>query len=136
VKESSADIRRIAAIREVIGDERLALFVGVDDAIVEGIAMGATGWVAGLVNALPKESVDLFNYAMAGESEKAWAIYKWFLPLLRKDTVPKFVHLIKLVQQEVGMGTMRLRPPRLELVGDELAAAQEAIRAALATRPG
>jgi dihydrodipicolinate synthase/N-acetylneuraminate lyase len=136
VKESSADIRRIAAIREVIGDERLALFVGVDDAIVEGIAMGATGWVAGLVNALPKESVDLFNYAMAGESEKAWAIYKWFLPLLRMDTVPKFVHLIKLVQQEVGMGTMRLRPPRLELVGDELAAAQEAIRAALATRPG
>ena len=136
VKESSADIRRIAAIREVIGDERLALFVGVDDAIVEGIAMGATGWVAGLVNALPKESVDLFNYAMAGETEKAWAIYKWFLPLLRMDTVPKFVHLIKLVQQEVGMGTMRLRPPRLELVGDELAAAQEAIRAALATRPG
>ena len=134
VKESSADVRRIAAIRELI-DDRLAIFVGVDDAIIEAIAMGATGWVAGLVNALPKESVDLFNYAMAGETEKAWALYKWFLPLLRMDTVPKFVHLIKLVQQEVGMGVMRLRAPRLDLTGEELAEAQIAIREVLRTRP-
>jgi 4-hydroxy-tetrahydrodipicolinate synthase len=134
VKESSADTRRIAAIRELIGD-RLALLVGVDDGIVEAIAMGATGWIAGLVNAMPKESVDLFNYAMAGQHDKAWALYKWFLPLLRLDTVPKFVHLIKLVQQEVGMGNTRLRPPRLELVGDELAEARVIIREALRTRP-
>jgi 4-hydroxy-tetrahydrodipicolinate synthase len=134
VKESSADTRRLAAIRELIGD-RLALLVGVDDGIVEAIHMGAVGWVAGLVNALPKESVDLFNYAMAGDTGKAWALYKWFLPLLRLDTVPKFVHLIKLVQQEVGMGVMRLRPPRLELTGDELAEARVVIREALRTRP-
>ncbi len=134
VKESSTDTRRIAAIRELIGD-RLALLVGVDDGIVEAIAMGATGWIAGLVNALPKESVDLFNYAIAGQHDKAWALYKWFLPLLRLDTVPKFVHLIKLVQQEVGMGNSRLRPPRLELVGDELAEARVIIREALRTRP-
>jgi 1-pyrroline-4-hydroxy-2-carboxylate deaminase len=134
VKESSADIRRIAAIRELIGD-RLSLCVGVDDAIVEGIAMGAQGWVAGLVNALPQESVALFNYAIAGDTEQAWAIYRWFLPLLRLDVVPKFVHLIKLVQQEVGMGTMRLRPPRLELTGEELADALVVIRESLRTRP-
>ena len=76
----------------------LAIFVGVDDLIVEGIASGAVGWIAGLVNALPKESVALFNGA---------DIYPWFLPLLRLDTVPKFVQLIKLVQQEVGMGNER-----------------------------
>ncbi len=134
IKESSADTRRIAAIRELIGD-RLALLVGVDDGIVEAIAMGATGWIAGLVNALPKESVDLFNYAMNGETEKAWALYKWFLPLLRLDTVPKFVHLIKLVQQEVNMGNSRLRPPRLELAGEELAEARVIIREALRARP-
>ncbi len=134
VKESSTDVRRITWIRELVGD-RLAIFVGVDDAIVEGIAVGAVGWIAGLVNALPKESVDLFNYAMSGEREKAMGLYNWFLPLLRMDTVPKFVQLIKLVQQEVGMGNARVRPPRLELEGAELQEALSIIRNALATHP-
>jgi len=130
VKESSTDVRRVTWIRELTGD-RLAIFVGVDDAIVEAIAVGAVGWVAGLVNALPKESVDLFNYAMNGEREKAIKLYNWFLPLLRTDTVPKFVQLIKLVQQEVGMGNARVRPPRLELVGEELEEAKRVIHEAL-----
>jgi len=133
VKESSTDVRRITWIRELVGD-RLAIFVGVDDAIVEGIAVGAVGWIAGLVNALPKESVDLFNYAMNGEREKAIELYNWFLPLLRMDTVPKFVQLIKLVQQEVGMGNARVRPPRLELVGKELEDALSVIRHALSCK--
>lgn len=133
VKESSTDVRRITWIRELVGD-RLAISVGVDDAIVEGIAVGAVGWVAGLVNALPKESVDLFNYAMNGEHEKAIKQYNWFLPLLRMDTVPKFVQLIKLVQQEVGMGSARVRPPRLELVGPELEEALRTIRYALSCK--
>ena len=134
VKESSTDVRRVTWIRELVGD-RLALFVGVDDAIVEAIAVGATGWIAGLVNALPKESVDLFNLAMNGEREKAIELYNWFLPLLRMDTVPKFVQLIKLVQQEVGMGNARVRAPRLELAGAELDEALKVIRQALKTRP-
>jgi 1-pyrroline-4-hydroxy-2-carboxylate deaminase len=134
VKESSTDVRRITWIRELAGD-RLAIFVGVDDAIVEGIAMGAVGWIAGLVNALPEESVDLFNYAMNGEREKAIKLYNWFLPLLRMDTVPKFVQLIKLVQQEVGMRNARVRPPRLELTGAELDEALTVIRHSLANKP-
>lgn len=134
VKESSTDVRRVTWIRELIGD-RLAVCVGVDDAIVEAIGIGAVGWIAGLVNALPKESVALFNHAMNGEREKAIALYNWFLPLLRMDTVPKFVQLIKLVQQEVGMGNARVRPPRLELAGVELDEALKVIRHALANRP-
>lgn len=133
VKESSTDVRRVTWIKELTGD-RLAIFVGVDDAIVESIAVGAVGWIAGLVNAFPKESVDLFEYAMNGEHEKAMRLYHWFLPLLRMDTVPKFVQLIKLVQQEVGMGNARVRPPRLELVGPELEEAKRVIREALNTR--
>lgn len=133
VKESSTDVRRITWIRELLGD-RLAIFVGVDDAIVEGVAVGAVGWVAGLVNALPKESVDLFNYAMSGEREKAMSLYHWFLPLLRMDTVPKFVQLIKLVQQEVGMGNARVRAPRLELAGAELEEAKRIISDSLNRR--
>jgi 4-hydroxy-tetrahydrodipicolinate synthase len=134
VKESSTDVRRITWIRELIGD-RLAIFVGVDDVIVEGVLMGAVGWIAGLVNAFPRESLDLFNYAMSGEKEKAIELYRWFLPLLRMDTVPKFVQLIKLVQEEVGMGNARVRPPRLELVGEELEEALKVIRHAIAHKP-
>jgi 4-hydroxy-tetrahydrodipicolinate synthase len=134
VKESSADVRRVTWIQELVGD-RLAICVGVDDAIVEGVAMGAVGWIAGLVNALPQESVALFNYAMNREYEKAMRLYNWFLPLLRMDTVPKFVQLIKLVQQEVGMGNARVRPPRMELAGAEREEALKVIREALASKP-
>ncbi|CAN5589907.1 dihydrodipicolinate synthase family protein [soil metagenome] len=134
VKESSTDVRRVTAIRALIGD-RLTIAVGVDDCIVEGIAAGATGWIAGLVSAFPKESVDLYRTAMDGDYESARAIYEWFLPLLRLDTVPKFVQLIKLVQEKVGMGAARVRPPRLELVGEELAVTLKIIDTALANRP-
>ena len=134
VKESSTDVRRVTAIRALLGD-RLAVFVGVDDVIVEGIAAGAVGWVAGLVNALPRESVDLFNLARAGRHEEAFALYRWFLPLLRMDTVPKFIQLIKQVQQEAGIGTARVRAPRLELEGRELAETRDAFRIALTARP-
>lgn len=134
VKESSTDVRRVSAIR-ALTEKRLAIFVGVDDAIVEGISAGANGWIAGLVNAFPAESVALFDYASAGKATEAFELYRWFLPLLRMDTVPKFVQLIKLVQQEVGMGNARVRPPRLELIGEELAQSRAILQQALNTRP-
>jgi 1-pyrroline-4-hydroxy-2-carboxylate deaminase len=134
VKESSTDVRRVSAIRALL-DRRLEICVGVDDAVLEAVGAGATGWIAGLANALPHESVELFNYGIAGEADKAFEIYRWFLPLLRMDTVPNFVQLIKLVQAEVGIGNSRVRPPRLELVGMELEQARKTIRHALDSRP-
>lgn len=134
VKESSGDVRRITEIRALLGS-RLAIFVGVDDLILEGIEAGAVGWIAGLVNALPEESVRLFDHAAKGENAEARALYEWFLPLLRLDVVPKFVQLIKLVQQETGMGSERVRPPRLPLAGPERDGALALIRERLARRP-
>lgn len=134
VKESSADVRRIAAIRTLLGD-RFRILVGVDDLIVESIAAGAVGWIAGLVNTFPAESVALFTLAAEGRRDEAFALYRWFLPLLRMDTVPKFVQLIKWVQQELSIGSARVRPPRLELAGEDLREAQQTLRAALAARP-
>jgi 1-pyrroline-4-hydroxy-2-carboxylate deaminase len=134
VKESSADARRVAAIREVL-DNRLAIFVGVDDVLVEGVNAGAQGWVAGLVNAFPAESVELFNLARAGRHQEAFEFYRWFLPLLRMDTVPKFVQLIKWVQGETGTGSATVRAPRLELHGAELTEAQQVLKTALKNRP-
>ncbi len=134
VKESSGDVRRITAIRSRLGD-RLAVFVGLDDVVVEGVRAGATGWVAGLVNALPEESARLWQLAIEGERTACDALYAWFLPLLRMDTVPEFVQLIKLVQQEVDMGNERVRPPRLPVIGSAKEQALTLIRSALAQRP-
>ena len=133
VKESSTDARRVTAICALTG--KLAVFVGVDDVIVEGINMGACGWIAGLANALPRESVELFDLADRGEHDKAVELYRWFLPLLRMDNGPKFVQYIKLVQQEAGKGNARVRPPRMELTGAELKQALATIRRALQARP-
>ncbi|MEO8102424.1 MAG: dihydrodipicolinate synthase family protein [Betaproteobacteria bacterium] len=134
VKESSADIRRIAAIKSLIGD-RLHILVGVDDIIVEGVAAGATGWVAGLVNAYPRESVVLFDMARAGRWKELEPLHHWFLPLLKLDTVVKFVQLIKLVQEHAGIGSSRVRAPRLTLVGAELMDAEMIIKQAIASKP-
>jgi 4-hydroxy-tetrahydrodipicolinate synthase len=134
IKESSTDVRRVAAIREVLND-RLQICVGVDDAIVEGLSAGAVGWVAGLTNAYPAESVRLFELAREARAEETFEVYRWFLPLLRMDTVPKFVQLIKWVQEQAGVGSARVRPPRLELQGKELEEAKATFEIALATRP-
>jgi 4-hydroxy-tetrahydrodipicolinate synthase len=134
VKESSGDVRRVTALKALLG-ERLAVFVGLDDVVVEGVRAGATGWIGGLTNALPRESMALWNHALRGETRKADALYRWFLPLLRMDTTVKFVQLIKLVQQEVKMGHERVRAPRLTLEGAERTAALATIRAVLAKRP-
>jgi dihydrodipicolinate synthase/N-acetylneuraminate lyase len=133
VKESSTDVRRVTGIRALA--DRLDVLVGVDDAIVEGIAAGATGWIAGLVNAFPVESVALYRLARDGQRDEAEALYRWFLPLLRMDTVPKFVQLIKLAQEQVGRGSERVRPPRLVLDGAERQDALGVMAQALATRP-
>lgn len=134
VKESSGDVRRVTALKALLGD-RLTILVGMDDAIVEGIAVGAEGWIAGLVNAFPAETVALFEAATRGDTARATEIYRWFLPLLRLDTVPKFVQYIKWVQAEVGRGTATVRAPRLPLEGDELAKVRAILQKALATRP-
>ena len=135
VKESSGDIRRVTAVKALVGD-RLQVFAGLDDMPFEAAWAGASGWIAGLVNALPAESIRLFELSTAGKRSEAFELYRWFLPLLRLDTVPEFVQLIKLVQVEVGMGSERVRPPRLPLPEAEREAALQLIRGCLAERPG
>jgi 4-hydroxy-tetrahydrodipicolinate synthase len=134
VKESSGDARRVTAIYALLRD-RLTILVGMDDAIVEGVAAGAEGWVAGLVNAFPEESVALFEAAARGDKVRARDIYNWFLPLLRLDTVPKFVQFIKWVQAELGRGTYVVRGPRLLLDAREIENVKGVLAHALKARP-
>ena len=138
VKESSGDIRRFREIRGLLGD-RLACFVGIDDMAVEGVDAGADGWIAGLVNALPEESIRLWELALearaTGEREELERLYQWFLPLLRLDAVPEFVHLVNLVQAEFDMGDERVRGPRRPVEGPVRERALRVIEEARRHRP-
>ncbi|WP_394824716.1 dihydrodipicolinate synthase family protein [Pendulispora albinea] len=134
VKESSIDVRRISAIRALLGS-RLQVLVGMDDVLVEGIGAGASGWVASLMNALPAESMHLYRSASSGLTNKAAELNDWLLPLLRMDSAPKFVQLAKLMQEKIGRGSARVRPPRLPLEGDELRRALETVERVLSERP-
>jgi 4-hydroxy-tetrahydrodipicolinate synthase len=134
IKESTEDTRRLTDLQNEFGD-RFTLFAGVDDIVLESIMLGATGWVSGLTNAFPRESVALFNLARAGRYEEALSIYRWFMPLLHLDTIPTLVQCIKLAEQLMGRGSEMVRAPRLCLEGEERAHVERVVSAAKATRP-
>ena len=134
VKESSAAPRRISEIRQRAG-ERLAIFCGVDDLAFECFALGAVGWVAGLVVAFPRETVRMWELMQAGRWTEARELYEWFLPLLHLDIGPKFVQQIKLVEALMGVGSARVRAPRLQLSSKEASVVEEILADALENRP-
>ncbi|MDX2427705.1 MAG: dihydrodipicolinate synthase family protein [Xanthomonadales bacterium] len=134
IKESSANTRRVPEIRRRTGD-RYAIFCGVDDLAYECFSLGAVGWVAGLVVAFPRETVGLYDLMCAGEWAEARQLYEWFLPLLSLDIGPKFVQQIKLVEEIVGVGSARVRSPRLALNESETRHVRQVVEQALANRP-
>ena len=134
IKESSEDTRRITDIRNSVGN-RYVLFCGVDDIALEALAAGADGWLAGLVDAFPRETVRIWELVGEGRLDEARAIYRWFMPMLHLDTHPKLVQYIKLAVQEVGWGRETVRRPRLPIEGDERERVLETIRAGIADRP-
>jgi len=134
VKESSADTRRVSEIRRYLGD-RMPIFCGVDDLAFECFALGAVGWVAGLVGAFPRETVKLWELARDGRWAEARELYQWFLPLLHLDVGPKFVQQIKLVESLMGVGSAKVRAPRLQLTDKEATAVEKTLNDALENRP-
>ncbi len=134
IKESSDNIRRLTDIINLVGN-RYQIFCGVDDLAMESLVLGASGWLAGLVVAFPKETVVLYQLIKAGRIQEALPIYRWFMPLLHLDVSTKFVQNIKLVEQLVGVGSELVRPPRLTLIGEERARVEQIVKTALANRP-
>jgi 4-hydroxy-tetrahydrodipicolinate synthase len=134
IKESSEDTRRIPEIRRLLGD-RFALFCGVDDLAYECLALGVVGWVAGLVAAFPRETVRIWELCRADRWDEARTLYEWFLPLLHLDVGPKFVQQIKLVEALMGVGSARVRGPRLQLTEAEASRVEQVLANALETRP-
>lgn len=134
VKESAPDSRRFTDIFNEFGD-RFVLFAGLDDVVFEGVCLGARGWVSGLTNVFPKESLALYEALKAGDLERARKIYRWFMPLLHLDAEHDLVQSIKLAEQIMGRGSERVRPPRLVLSGDRRAAVTAMVNKAAAARP-
>ncbi len=134
VKESAPDSRRFTDILNALG-ERFVLFAGLDDLAFEGLCLGARGWVSGLTNAFPKESLQLYEALQRGDLAKARAIYRWFMPLLHLDAEHDLVQTIKLAEQIMGRGSERVRSPRLALASERRAAVTAMVNKAAATRP-
>ncbi len=134
VKESSRDITNITRMINAFGT-RFKILGGVDTLALESIAAGSDGWVAGLVNAFPAETVTIFNLVKKGRIEDALKIYRWFMPLLELDIHPKLVQYIKLAEAAAGVGTENVRPPRLKLTGIERVQILSVINDALQSRP-
>ena len=134
IKESSPDPRRFTDLINAFGT-RFTLFAGLDDIAFEGLVLGAKGWVSGLTNAFPAESLALYDAIAAGDLERARRIYRWFMPLLHLDSEHDLVQSIKLAEQIMERGSERVRPPRLPLVGARRDAVSEMVRRARDARP-
>jgi 4-hydroxy-tetrahydrodipicolinate synthase len=134
IKESSENVRRITDLVNTVG-ERFILFCGVDDLVLESVLLGARGWVAGLVNAFPRETRELWSLMTDRRWEQARELYRWFTPLLHLDTKVKLVQYIKLAMAETGLGSETTRGPRLPIAGVEREQILGIIRHAIATRP-
>lgn len=134
VKESAPDPRRFTDLINAFGD-RYTLMAGLDDVALEGLLLGATGWVSGLTSAFPRESTQLIEAVNAGDLDRARAIYRWFMPLLHLDAEHDLVQSIKLAESIMGRGSERVRPPRLPLAGERRREVMAMVERAAATRP-
>ena len=134
IKESSRDITYLTRLKIAFGD-RFKILSGVDNLALESLAMGADGWVAGLVCAFPAETVAIYKLAKAGRLQEAINIYRWFIPVLELDVHPKLVQYIKLAEAKTGLGTEYVRAPRLMIKGIERERVVAIIEEAIANRP-
>jgi 4-hydroxy-tetrahydrodipicolinate synthase len=134
VKEATEDTRRISELFREFGD-RFVVFGGVDDIALESLMLGATGWISGLTNVFPRQSVAIYNLAAEGRYEEAREIWRWFMPLLRLDTIPTLVQCIKFAEQLAGRGSERVRAPRLPLKGEQRDYVEGLFRDAVENQP-
>jgi dihydrodipicolinate synthase/N-acetylneuraminate lyase len=134
IKESTRDVTNVTRLINRFGD-RYKILCGVDTLAMEELCLGADGWVAGLVCAFPLETVTIYKLVKAGKIAEAAKIYRWFMPLLELDIHPKLVQYIKLAEQQTGIGSEHVRPPRLTLAGEEREQILKVINDGIKSRP-
>lgn len=134
VKESTRDVTNVTRMLNRFGD-RYKILCGVDTLAMEELCLGAHGWVAGLVDAFPQETVAIYQLVKAGKIQEAAKIYRWFMPLLELDIHSKLVQYIKLAAAQTGIGSEYVRPPRLPLSGEERERILKVIKERIKNRP-
>lgn len=134
VKESTRDVTNVSRMKNRFGD-RIKILCGVDTLAMEELCLGADGWVAGLVDAFPAETVAIYKLVKAGKIDAAAKIYRWFMPVLELDIHPKLVQYIKLAAMQTGIGSEYVRAPRLKLEGTERQNVLQTIDEAISNRP-
>lgn len=134
VKESTRDVTNVTRMLNRFG-ERFKILCGVDTLAMEELCLGAHGWVAGLVDAFPQETVAIFRLIKKGKIDEATKIYRWFMPLLELDIHPKLVQYIKLAAAQTGIGSEYVRAPRLILSGEERERILKVIQDRITKRP-
>ena len=117
IKEESYDTTRVTDLVSRFGD-RLAVVCGVDDLIVERGA-GRAGLGVGHGQCPAQESVRLLELAVAGDFAQARKLYAALTPLFHLDTVVKLVQHIKLAEHLITGSAETVKPPRLDLAGEE-----------------
>lgn len=134
VKESTRDVSNVTRMKNAFGD-RFKILCGVDTLALEELALGTDGWVAGLVDAFPAETVAIFKLMKAERYREALDIYRWFLPLLELDIHPKLVQYIKLAAVHTGIGSEYVRAPRKMISGSERERVLAIIQKGIESRP-
>jgi 1-pyrroline-4-hydroxy-2-carboxylate deaminase len=134
IKEFSTDVRRVLHLLDEVPDVQVVC--GCDDVLLESVVVGATGWIAGFVNAFPEQSVRLYRLVLDGDLDAAVPLYREMLPILRWDAEPRFVQAIKLAQEEVGRYGGPVRLPRLPLPDDQADLVREQTKRAVAAGLG
>jgi 4-hydroxy-tetrahydrodipicolinate synthase len=129
IKEFSGDVRRVWQLHHYA--PRIEVLVGADDVLLELSTGGVVGWIAGFPNALPKESVELYNLCLAGKYAEAKPIYAAVHNLFNWDSRKEFIVAIKVAMEAVGRYGGPTRLPRLPLPANDLAQLNKDIKQVL-----
>jgi 4-hydroxy-tetrahydrodipicolinate synthase len=119
VKESSGDVSRVWKIRKATND-KMTVFCGADNLMLESYLMGATGFICVAANFLPFEASEVYRLYKQGKIQEAKTLYEKLLPVLNflEDT-GKFAQASKAALNMSGKKVGLTRSPLMPLNSGE-----------------
>ncbi|MBL8657624.1 MAG: dihydrodipicolinate synthase family protein [Altererythrobacter sp.] len=119
IKESSGDIHRMHAIRELSGGT-IPFYNGANHLALEALAAGAHGWCTAAPNLLGSGPAELVAHIEAGELEQARTLFYRLLPVLRFIVHGGLPTTVKAGLRLNGLEVGDPRRPLLPLSGERL----------------
>jgi len=120
VKESSGDVRRVTEIR-TLGGKRPEVICGEDTLIFEFFALGAVGWISTASNAVPRQSVEMYEtVAVKKDLAGGLGLMYELLPAITILDGPKGIQAVKAGLKMQGLDVGPTRRPLMPLNAEEL----------------